>query len=172
MKLINPIRLFVVSTSLSMVFVQLLAAQTQQSGLVSAIPGGTTANYYFAKPGDITILVDVWGSVSRPGRYEISTSIDLIHLVSLAGGPTAEAKLSEVRIARLAGIDTSSARKILMVNLEDLTRLSASELALFPGDLIVVERNYWAKIQDVFSFLVPVVTLSIYLLNLWLIVTR
>jgi hypothetical protein len=149
-----------------------LHAQTSQSGLVSAIPGGSAANFYYAKPGDLTILVDVWGMVQRPGRYEISSNIDLLHLISLAGGPMEDAKLDEVKITRLVGYDSTAHRRKITVNLEDVSRLSERDLALAPGDIIVLERTSWAKIRDVFAFVLPVATIALAVLNIIYILRR
>ncbi|MBP1648984.1 MAG: hypothetical protein H6Q30_2429, partial [Bacteroidetes bacterium] len=73
-----------------------------QSGLLSATSVQlTTSNYYFAKPNELTIVVNVIGNVTRPGRYEISKSIDLVNLIALAGGATVDGTLSEIKITRL-----------------------------------------------------------------------
>lgn len=152
-------------SSLIVFSLSLVRAQTAQSGLVSAIPGGSAANYYYAKPGDLTILVNVWGEVERPGRYEVSTTIDLIHLLSLAGGPSSDAKLGEIKITRIVNGNSFPARKSQAVDLEDLTKLIESDLALYPGDIIFIERSSWAKIRDAFSFVVPVATLAVAILN-------
>ena len=45
------------------------------------------AVYGFAKPGDATKRVYLWGAVQRPGLYEVVVDIDLPGLLSLAGGP-------------------------------------------------------------------------------------
>ena len=59
--------------------------QVDQTSFVSASSLNlTTTNYYFAKPNELTIVVSVVGNVSKPGRYEISKSIDLINLIALA----------------------------------------------------------------------------------------
>ena len=66
-------------------------AQVDQASFVSASSLNlTTTNYYFAKPNELTIVVSVVGNVSKPGRYEISKSIDLINLIALAGGASAD----------------------------------------------------------------------------------
>src|SRR5512143_799635 len=78
------------------------SAQTTETGVGTATPTQQAASYYYvAKPGELTMQVNIWGDVQRPGRYEISTATDLIQLMSYAGGPTREADLSEVRITRI-----------------------------------------------------------------------
>jgi len=43
------------------------------------------AYFYFARPGEATVQVSVWGA-PRPGIYEVSTGTDLDKLLSMAGG--------------------------------------------------------------------------------------
>ena len=77
-------------------------AQENQSSLLSATSEKTTStNYYYARPNDLTLIVNVMGFVQRPGRYEIASSIDLMNLISLAGGPTTDGSLSKVKIIRI-----------------------------------------------------------------------
>ena len=148
-------------------------AQTIQGGLVSTMPGmGTAANYYFAKQGDITIIVNIWGDVDKPGRYEVSSTMNLINLLSLAGGPKRDAKLGEVRITRSFGTDSTVHRVNLKVNLEDLTKVRESDLMLYPGDTIFLERSSWSAFLDVFAVVTPIVTLSLAVVQMIYILSR
>jgi protein involved in polysaccharide export with SLBB domain len=128
-------------------FQSICFSQINQSGLTGS--GGAAVNYYFAKPGDLTIIVNLWGLVSRPGRYEISKSIDLIHLISLAGGPVQYAKLNKIRITRLIKTDSGVERKEFTVNIKDLTKVKDSELVLYPGDTIFIDNVIWADVKDI-----------------------
>jgi len=150
-----------------------LRAQTTQSGLVSTMPGGgTAANYYFARQGDITIIVNVWGNVDKPGRYEVSSTINLINLLSLAGGPGRDVKLGEVRITRSVGSDSTIRRINLTINLEDLTKVSENDLVLYPGDTIVLERSSWSRYMEVFGVVTPIVTLTLAVVQMIYIFSR
>ena len=61
------------------------SAQATQSGLAPMLPSASAASYYYiAKPGELTIQVNVWGFVKNPGRYEVASSTDLIQLISFA----------------------------------------------------------------------------------------
>jgi hypothetical protein len=47
-------------------------AQMNVGSLLSATSEKlTTTNFYFARPNDLTIIVNIVGFVERPGRYEI-----------------------------------------------------------------------------------------------------
>lgn len=121
----------------------------------------SAAYYYAAKPGELTMLVNVWGGVERPGRYEISSSTNLIQLISYAGGPEPRAKLSRVRIIRLMEDENGRfSKQELTVDLEHLEKVGNEDLELFPGDTIVIDNSSWPKIRDVISVTVAVATIG------------
>jgi protein involved in polysaccharide export with SLBB domain len=114
----------------------------------------TTSNYYFARPNELTLSVNVLGFVQRPGRYEISSSIDLINLMALAGGATPDGGLSDVKITRVTGSDGRVVMREIHVNLEEVAKLTSNELRLLPGDTIQVDRTGWSGFRDTFAFVV------------------
>ena len=113
-------------------------AQTNQSNLLSTMSDKTTStNFYFARPNDITIVVNVMGFVQRPGRYEIASSIDLMDLISLAGGPTSDGALNKVKIIRYlkdgektVRQDVQMDQKILSVFLKEEVKKTRKEIRL------------------------------------------
>lgn len=128
------------------------SGQIDQSALLSATSvSTTTSNYYFAKPNELTIIVNVLGFVQKPGRYEISSSIDLINLISLAGGPNADGTLSDVKVTRLVRTESRIDRKEFRVDLDDLPKVKQPDLALQPGDVIEISRSGWSVVRDVFG---------------------
>ncbi len=130
-------------------------AQVDQSSFVSATSvEKSTANYYYAKPNELTIIVNIIGFVQRPGRYEISNTIDLPNLIALAGGPTADGALDDIQIIRMVKTDTKLERRELMVDLEKLTKVRAEDLLLQPGDMIHVNRTAWSAFRDGFGVVV------------------
>lgn len=126
-------------------------SQIEPSGFLSTATGSTTSNYYYAKPNELTIVVNVMGFVSRPGRYEISSSIDLVNLLSLAGGPVPDGTLGDVKITRLETVDGRVQRKEIRINLDQLTRVTNEDLVLHPGDLVEVGRSSWATVREIFT---------------------
>ena len=65
-------------STIGLLFCFTSAAQPDQANMLSVTSmERTMSNYYFAKANEMTIIVNVVGFVQRPGRYEISTSIDL-----------------------------------------------------------------------------------------------
>jgi SLBB domain len=130
-------------------------AQVNERALLSATSEKTTStNYYYARPNDLTIIVNVVGSVQRPGRYEIATSIDLVNLIALAGGPTSDGTMSEVTVTRLTDVAGVIRTKQIHLDLEQFTRLRTEDLVLAPGDIIHVDRTSWSTFRDIFGVVV------------------
>ncbi len=66
--------------------------------------GNRTAasRYIFSTTDDaLMMMVNVWGEVKKPGIYEVPLGIDLIELLSSAGGPTDASKLSSIKVIRI-----------------------------------------------------------------------
>ena len=155
----NMIRVLTVAVSMLCAFEA--HAQINQSSLLSATSvATTTSNYYFARPNELTIIVNVIGFVQKPGRYEISNTIDLVNLLALAGGPTADGALNDVKITRLASVGSQYERKEIRLNLEQLSKVNAVELVLQPGDIVQVDRTGWSTFRDVFSVVVSAAILT------------
>ncbi|MBS1272295.1 MAG: hypothetical protein MAGBODY4_01436 [Candidatus Marinimicrobia bacterium] len=96
-------------------------------------------------PGErnqILMEINMWGEVQRPGIYKVPSDINIIALISSAGGPTDYAKLREVKIVR--GFSEESDQKVLTINLEDyLEKAEVSDLPkLYPGDTIYIPGNF------------------------------
>lgn len=171
-------------TFFSILFIGLFAfyltsayAQTNQSNMLSTMSDRTTStNYYFARPNDITIVVNVMGFVQKPGRYEIASSIDLVNLIALAGGPTSDGSLSKVKIIRILKdgekalrqdiqIDqkilsvflkeeAKKTRKEIQLDLDNLSTVRPEDLELVPGDIVYIDRTAWSSVRDVFGVVV------------------
>ena len=126
-------------------------SQQEQAGFVSASSLNlTTTNYYFAKPNEMTIVVTVIGEVQRPGRYEISKSIDLINLLGLAGGANSDGTLGDVTVTRLTEQGGYIKRNELHLDLASLARVTSADLVVSPGDIISVGHSTWATVRDIF----------------------
>jgi len=138
-----------------------LQAQQRESGISLSQPTyATPANYSLAKPGELTMQVNIWGYVNHPGRYEVSITTDLVQLVSYAGGPITDADLGDVKITRLLKSDAGISRGEYIVNLDDLYRVNASSLILQPGDTIYIEKSAWATWRDVISIVTTVAVIT------------
>ena len=114
----------------------------------------------FSDPGGINIKVQLWGYVKYPGYYIIPARSSVNDLISLAGGPTQDALLEDIRILRTNQDSTSTMYKY---NYNDLLWNEGLEQPVkFPrliaGDMIIIpgEPRYFVR-QDV-SFYLSVIT--------------
>jgi hypothetical protein len=137
-------------------------AQIDQSNFVSATTvDRSTANFYFAKPNELTIIVNLIGFVQRPGRYEISNAIDLPNLISLAGGPTTDGALDDIDIIRMIRNDSRIERREINIDLEKMTKVRAEDYLLQPGDFIYVNRTSWSIFRDGFGVVLSAAVLTV-----------
>jgi polysaccharide export outer membrane protein len=138
--------------------------------LAQALETGDFSKLSILKPGDTVIVpsysmegvaapadllgrsvVFVYGQVARPGVYHIEEESTLLEVITLAGGPTAEANLKDVRVLMKHGSRSNVAR----VNLEKHLRLGdPPDFPLRPSDTVVVPqkagiwRGVWSGITS------------------------
>ncbi len=86
-------------------------------------------------------LVYLSGQVVRPGGYEMGDkeSLGLIQVLSLAGGPTPDAKLKEAYILR--PISNTAQRAGIKVNLQDVAAGRGQDIKLMANDVLYIPRN-------------------------------
>lgn len=115
--------------------------------VVFAQEGIQGAAQFYVYPGDVgelQIKVQIWGQVRMPGMYQVPKSMDVVGLMSLAGGPTEDANLSAVRIVRTALISD-----VLKVDIQGYTRSASIESIpiLEAGDMVIVPENPYHKFE-------------------------
>ena len=110
----------------------------------------STSQAYFVHvlPGEATVVVSVWGTVPRPGTYEVSNGMDMGQVLSLAGGPLGtpvrEPDATEVdrevriRLYRQAGTTRSM---IYDATLEETVASPEAYPILADGDVVEVTTN-------------------------------
>lgn len=117
------------------------------------------AYYNYAEAGDITIRVNVWGTVQNPGLYEIPQGTHLSTLLSVAGGPAAgprnerEDRTISVRLFRQAGGERGLIFQDVMQN---EIFVSQEDPVLQEGDVLAVEttvrqRFNWRDVLPIIS---------------------
>jgi len=72
----------------------------------------------------LKIYTYIWGQVRKPGMYIVPDNTDLLALLSLAGGPTENAKLTKVRIVR----PTAVGEKIIWIDLKEYLETGKEEM--------------------------------------------
>lgn len=109
----------------------------------------------------------IWGQINRPGLYIVPDDTDLITLISLASGPTEDAKISKIRIVR-SGFETHK-NEIIEVDLEKYLETGNRDLipVLEAGDTVIVPATVFYGMERVATFISKFATvLSMY--NLYL----
>jgi len=109
---------------------------------------------YYLSLGDeneLTIKIFIWGQVGLPGVYEVPDGTDLIAALSLAGGPTDHAKLSEVKIIR----STETTSEVIKVNVKKYMETGdiATIPLLKPGDTVVVSGTVFRMFSRFSTFI-------------------
>ncbi len=134
-------------------------AEAPQSGL------GTSSAYIYSgttgRDDQLKIYTYIWGQVRSPGLYLVPDNTDLLTLVSLAGGPNQNAKLTKIRVVR----STPTGEKVIWVDLKEYLETANKELIpiMQPGDTIIVAGSTFYAFERVTNFLSQVViVLSVY----------
>jgi polysaccharide export outer membrane protein len=109
---------------------------------------------YYLSLGDedeLMIKIFIWGQVGLPGVYEVPDGTDLIAALSLAGGPTDHAKLSEVKIIR----SSENTSEVIKVNVKKYMETGDIDFIplLRPGDTVVVSGTVFRMFSRFATFI-------------------
>lgn len=123
-------------------FVGVLGVQAQSLASDLSKRPSPSAYYAYSEPGDVTILVSVWGSVRFPGLYQVAEGTRLSELFSLAGGPDISARdinqnrTIDVSLSRLQGDQRT---EVFAATMTDEIFVSPQDLRLQSNDVLLVE---------------------------------
>jgi hypothetical protein len=131
------------------------------------------ALYDYSKSDAINIKIMIWGYVKYPGQYIVPSSTGVNQLLSLAGGPTPDANLDEMKLLRNT---VNNRQSIIHLNYSGdlLSGESGSYRSmripdLRPGDIILVpgspkwtSRDYLSIILSIVSTLASIAALIVY----------
>lgn len=109
----------------------------------------------------LKIKTYIWGQVKKPGLYIVPDNTDLLTLISSAGGPTENAKLSKVRIIR----STPEGEKVIWVNLKKYIETGDMNIIpiLQPGDTVVISGSTYYAFTKAVDWLSQIaIILSVY----------
>lgn len=98
--------------------------------------------YRYARPGEATVRVNVWGAVRQSGLYEVPLDMDLLGLLSVAGGPNVvEERRRERRIVvlQLSRSTGGSYDLIFEAPLNDVSAERRALPAIQNGDILTVK---------------------------------
>lgn len=132
------------------------------------------AYFDYSDPDAINIKVLVWGNVQFPGEYFIPASNSVNDLIALAGGPTINAELDDLRIFR---IGADSIQHMIKFDYNDLLwnnrltkqikipTLQAGDILLVPGQPRFFFRDYFTMTLAIISALTSIAILMFNILK-------
>ncbi len=124
----------------------------------------------YSDPRTMNIKVAVWGYVRYPGKYIVPIQTTPNDLLSLAGGPTTDAELEDLRLYRTVGSD--SLQQMIKFDLNDLLwekdllstnknipSLQAGDILLVPGAPRYFFKDWLSIGLSIFSALISLAIL-------------
>jgi len=103
----------------------------------------------------------IWGQVLRPGLYIVPDDTNLLTLLSLAGGPNENAKLTKIRIVR----PTIDGDRIIWINMKKYMETGDEKMipVMQPGDTVIVSGTIFYAFSRAADFLSKAaIALSVY----------
>jgi hypothetical protein len=91
-----------------------LFAQNQESFTPTSNASAYTFSGTRSNEATLKINTYIWGQIYKPGLYIVPDDTDLLTLLSLAGGPKEDAKLTKIRIVR----PTVDGERIIWINMK------------------------------------------------------
>jgi hypothetical protein len=109
-----------------------------QVGTVPRNPSQMFGLFDYSDPTKVNIKVSIWGYVKYPGKYIVPVNSTLRDLLSIAGGPTADAYLDDVRLVRTLA---DSTQQVFTYNFSELIlepsiTKKVPNQTLQPGDML------------------------------------
>jgi len=132
------------------------------------------AEYDYSDPDAINIKVLVWGFVEFPGYYIIPSTRGVNDLLALAGGPTEDANIDDLRLFR---VNADSSQTMIKFDYNDLLwndslekpikipHLQAGDILLVPGETRFYFWDYMNFTLSIVSTLAVVAVLLITILE-------
>ena len=140
------------------------------------LKGNTRYNgalYDYSNPDGINIKVMVWGYVQFPGQYIISAASGVNDLLSLAGGPTQDANIDNLKLFRINPDSSQTIVKFnysdLLWNNSDLSKplkipiLHAGDILLVPGAPKWFLKDSLGLVLSIVSTIASIATLLVYI---------
>ncbi len=118
------------------------------------------AQYQIGSDDELLIKVNIWGFVQSPGQYLVPRNTDLVSLISYAGGPAENAKLSKIKIVRTFELETNGTNgklqeKIIEFDIKKF--LETGDMTfnpqLMPNDMVMIKGTTSAIIAKSFQYL-------------------
>ena len=127
------IKIFVFSLLFSVIFCQ--NSRVDYLGEVRADYVISGQEYIASDDGTLLMYVNIWGHVKNPGTYLVYEGIDLITLISLAGGPQTGANLNNIKL-----IHNNKNDQVTMINLNKYID-NRTSISINPHDTIYIKES-------------------------------
>jgi polysaccharide biosynthesis/export protein len=118
------------------------------------------AVYDYSDPSGVNIKVQLWGYVRAPGYYIVPAGLSVHELISFAGGPTEDALLDDIRVAKIREGSQTVMEKYNYLDImwKDNLKNPVRFVRLEAGDIIIVpgEPRYFLR-EDI-SFYLSIIT--------------
>jgi len=137
-------RAIILTSILTVFFFEFIYAQDDiQIGSPNANRTTTGALYDYSDPNAVNIKVQLWGYVKFSGYFIVPAGTSLNELLSLAGGATEDATLTDIRVVKMR---EGSQTTMLKYDYNDLVweqninkqinyiRLDAGDIVVIPGE--------------------------------------
>lgn len=121
-------------------------SRSQEQQMVPRFSDGP-AQYILGAGDVLTITVNLWGYVRKPGIFTIPSTYGLIDLISSAGGPAQNSRLNDVKIIR-------KDQAVITVDVEKFIKTGNKDLIppLQPGDTIIVSGSIRNVLSEILGF--------------------
>ncbi|MDW7680740.1 MAG: SLBB domain-containing protein [bacterium] len=118
------------------------------------------AQYFLGTDDQLLIKVNIWGFVAKPGQYLVPSGTDLVSLISFAGGPREQAKLSNITIIR-ATSTAKSRNQVMKINVDQFIKYGDQQMIpkLNPDDTVIVYGSRWYHISKYLEFMTKIAML-------------
>ncbi len=128
-------------------FISVCFGQDYSSGMGLSAGYGTGSD-------ELTFPVKIWGEVVNPGIYQTPLGWDMMSAIAQAGGPTLDAKLTNVRVLRAK---LSEGEKHVLIYVDVAKYIETGDKSLLPeiraGDTIMIAPKFGKKVGEFFSSL-------------------
>jgi len=127
-----------------------------QIGSPNANRPTTGGLYDYSDPSTVNFRVQLWGYVKFPGFYIVPEGTSINELISVAGGPTEDAILNDIRVVKIREGSETYMVKYDYNDLvwEDNIKTQIKYIRLDAGDVVVVpgEPRYFVR-EDIAFYL-------------------
>lgn len=134
-------------------------------------------NYYdWSEKYKTQIEVKLWGAVKNPGVYKVSEGVNLIELLTFAGGLVEKAEIEDIRIIREGETNTGDS-SIDLVTIdyselyEEIEKTSIIMPQLKANDIVIVKQKETTFLEDLRN-IYPILSVAVSLISLVIVLRR